>query len=75
VIFPNNKKLYIKGLNQNAKSLVLTNMLGQRVKTFTTLNTNSLENGLYIGDLSSGVYLVNLVTENNLKLSQKVILN
>ncbi len=66
--------LIVKGLDQNVKSMSLTNMLGQAVRTFNNIEKNTLNNGVYIGDLSSGVYLVNLITEDNLKLNKKIIL-
>ena len=77
VLIYNNRiehKLYVKGLDQDAKSLVLTNMLGQTVKSFGELSVNELENGVFIGDLSSGVYMVNLITDDNIKLDKKIIL-
>ena len=76
IIFANNieNKLYIKNLNKQVKSLTLTNMLGQTVKTFIAPENNLLENGVSIGELNSGVYLVNLVLDNNLKLNKKIIL-
>ena len=67
-------KLYVKGLDQDAKALTLTNMLGQTVKRFYELSVNELENGLFIGDLSAGVYMVNLVTDDNIKVDKKIIL-
>ena len=67
-------KLFVKGLDQTVKNLTLRNMLGQTVRTFNDIENNTLENGVYIGDLSSGVYLVNLMTEDNLKLDKKIIL-
>ncbi len=76
VVFANiqESKLYVKGLKEEVRILTLTNMLGQTVKTFKTPENSTLENGLYIGGLSSGVYLVNLTTESNIKLSKKIIL-
>ena len=68
------KSLYIKGLDQNAKTLTLTNMLGQTVKNFRELSVNSLENGLFVGELSYGVYLVNLVTNDSIKIDKKIII-
>ena len=67
-------KLYVKGLKEDVKSLKLTNMLGQVVKSFGQLTANTLESGVFLGDLSSGVYMVNVVTDNNLKVDKKIIL-
>ncbi len=76
VIFVKNTEntLFVKGLDQEVKTLSLTNMLGQTVKTFNNIESNVLENGIYIGELSSGVYFVNLTTENNVKRNKKIIL-
>lgn len=70
----NQNKLFVKGLNEQAIDLSLTNVLGQRIRSFRTLDRSSLENGLHLGDLSTGLYLVNLVTQNNMKLNKKVII-
>jgi hypothetical protein len=67
-------KLYVKGMVGDAKSMTLTNMLGQTVRTFNDIENNALQNGIYIGDHSSGVYLVNLITKDNLKLNKKIVL-
>jgi hypothetical protein len=68
-------RLFVKGLDQTVKNLSLTNMLGQIIKTFNYIEDDTLENGLYIGELSSGVYLVNLITEDNIKIDKKIILD
>ncbi len=68
-------KLYIKSLDEDVKNITLTNLLGQTVKTFSNLDSNTLENGLHINGLSSGIYLVNLTTENNSELTKKIILD
>ena len=77
LIFVNNTedKLYIKGLTTQAKQLSLTNMLGQNIKSYYNINNQTLENGLDISNLSSGVYLVNLNSENGTQLSKKIILD
>ncbi len=76
LIYINNSenKLFVKGLEQPLKSLTLINMLGQTVKTFNNLDIYDLENGVSTGELSAGVYFVNLTTENNVKRNKKIIL-
>ncbi|MBT8304811.1 MAG: T9SS type A sorting domain-containing protein, partial [Bacteroidia bacterium] len=64
-----------KGLQEQAKSLRITNMLGQVVRTFNEVSSPSLQNGVQLGELSSGVYLVNLISESNLKLDKKIIID
>ncbi len=67
-------KLIVKGLDEDVKAMTITNMLGQTVRTFNNIEDQALENGVYIGEFSSGVYLVNLITEDNIKLNKKIIL-
>ncbi len=76
LIYINNSenKLFVKGLEQPLKSLTLINMLGQTVKTYNNLDIYDLENGVSTGELSTGVYFVNLTTENNVKRNKKIIL-
>jgi hypothetical protein len=76
VIYTNRttKMLFIKGLDQEAKSLSLTNMLGQTVKTFNNIQSDDLNNGVYIGQLSSGVYFTNIEIENDLRINKKILI-
>ena len=68
-------RLYVKELNQNAKQLNIANMLGQTVISFTDLETQALENGIDVSNLSSGIYLVSVKTDNNKSIDKKVIIN
>ncbi len=67
--------LYVKALTKKAKQLSLTNMLGQTIKRYNTIDNQTLENGISISDLSSGVYVVSVQTENNQTIDKKVIIN
>ena len=75
-IYMNNleDKLFVKGFDQNAKSLVLTNMLGQTVRTMLDISNNTLKNGVSIQNLSSGIYVVSIKAEDNTQISKKIIL-
>jgi hypothetical protein len=53
----------------------MTNMLGQAIKTYNTIDNQALENGISISDLSIGVYVVSIQTENNQSIDKKVIIN
>ena len=77
IIFVNNAEdiLYAKGLTSQAKQLNITNMLGQNIKSFNNISNQILEKGLNVSSLSSGVYLVNVRTENGNQISKKVILD
>ena len=68
-------KLYVKALSDEAKRFSMINMLGQTVKTYNSINNQTLENGINISDLSSGVYMVSIQTDNNLSIDKKVIIN
>ncbi len=41
-------KLYVKQLTEQAKELSISNMLGQRIKIFNSINNQTLENGIDI---------------------------
>ena len=68
-------KLYVKSLTDQARQLNMTNMLGQTVKSFDKINNQNLENGINISDLNTGIYIVNIQTENNKSIDKKVIIN
>jgi hypothetical protein len=68
-------KLFVKGLSNEAKGLTMTNMLGQTVKAYNTIDNQTLENGISISDLSTGVYIVSVQTENNISIDKRVIIN
>ncbi len=76
IIFMNNleNKLFVKGLDRNAISLTLTNMLGQTVTSMIDVSNNTMENGISIQDLSSGIYVVSIKAEDNSQISKKIIL-
>ncbi len=77
LIYVNNTEdmLYVKGLTTQTKLLSISNMLGQNVRTYNNIDNQTLENGLDVSSLSSGVYLVNVRAENGTQLSRKVILD
>lgn len=77
LIYVNNTEdmLYVKGLTKKAKHLSMTNMLGQAIKTYNNIDNQTLENGVDISNLSAGVYLVSVQTENNLTIDKKIIIN
>ena len=68
-IFPNPATSYI-GLDngRTVKHLVIFNMVGRRVKDFEVFRTDAQ---YYVGDLPSGMYLVQLLGENQQVLSTK----
>jgi len=68
-------KLYVKSLSNQAKQLSMINMLGQSVRSYNAVNNQTLENGVDISNLNSGVYIVSIQTENNISIDKKVIIN
>ncbi len=69
------EKLYVKSLTDQARQLNMSNMLGQTVKSYNKVNNQNLENGINISDLNTGIYIVNIQTENNKSIDKKVIIN
>ena len=68
-------KLYVKSLSNQAKQLIVTNMLGQAIKTYNKIDNQALENGISISDLNTGVYIVSVQTENNISIDKKIVIN
>ena len=77
VIFINQweDKLYVKDLTNQAKQLNMTNLLGQNAKIFNKIDNQTLENGVDISNLNSGVYIVSIQIKNNRSIDKKVIIN
>ncbi len=75
LIFVNNTehKLYVKGLTTQAKQLNITNMLGQNIRSLNNVSTQTLDNGLDISNLSSGVYIISVSNDENQTIDKKVI--
>lgn len=71
----NENNLYVKHLTNQAKQLSILNTVGQVIKTYYNIDNQSLENGLSISNLSSGVYLINIQTDTNQSIDKKVIIN
>ena len=69
------KKLYVLQLTEQARELSISNMLGQTIKAFNSIDNQTLENGINVSGLSSGIYIVSIKTENNLSIDKKVIVN
>lgn len=69
------EKLYIKYLLSETANLTISNILGQIVKFFNSISKDKLEVGINISDISSGVYLVKLIDENNLEMNKRIIID
>jgi hypothetical protein len=66
--------LFVKGLQTDAKQVLVINMLGQTVQEFNQVTTQTLDNGLEISNLTTGTYVVCLKTESTVK-TKKIIIN
>ena len=75
LIYANNdeKKLFVKGLEDDINMLTITNILGQKINTFVDMDRQVLENGIKIDHLSSGIYIVNVETDTK-EGSKKIII-
>ncbi len=76
LIFVNNNehKLYVKGLTTQDNKLNIINMLGQNIRTYGNLSSESLNNGIDVSTLSSGFYIVSLTNNDNHTIEKKVII-
>ena len=58
----------------NVKTMTLYNTVGQQVSTFNNI-TNSGHSEYNVKNLSSGAYIVKLITANNFVLTKKIVVN
>ena len=76
IYFNNNSDmLFVKGLNTEVSKLTLINMLGQAAYTKTNVSSNTLENGLPINELATGIYIVSIKTEDNQTIDKKIVID
>ena len=68
-------KIYIKGLNQNSKNINLIDMSGKTIYQFGEQSSNQMNEGLPITNISSGIYLVSVVTDTNQLINKKLIID
>ncbi len=70
----NSNRLFVKGLQTEVNQIIIFNILGQSVKEFINVNTQDLDNGFKISNLSSGTYVVHLKTKSRVE-TKKIIVN
>ena len=70
----NQNQLFVKGLQQDVKEVVFYNALGQKVYNSSSVTKDQLENGLQVSNLSTGLYIVSVKTENNQTIDKKIIM-
>ena len=71
---PSNDFIHVKMNNSNEKfeNIVLYNVLGESVKKVTTIDSN--QTTIDVSDLTKGVYLLEITSENKLKLTKKLVI-
>ena len=76
LVYPNptNDFIHVKMNNSNEKfeNIVLYNVLGESVKKVTTIDSN--QTTIDVSDLTKGVYLLEITSENKLKLTKKLVI-
>ncbi len=70
----NEDKLYVRDLFNRATQLSFLNMLGQTVTSYNGISNQTLEKGINISDLNSGVYVVSIKTDD-ITINKKVLIN
>lgn len=66
-------RLYIKNLNMTT-NITLINMLGQRVLNLNDVSSDEQNNGIDVGELSNGAYILQLNTKYGV-ITKKIIIN
>ena len=73
-IWPNPTKDYVSVLSSgNIRSVFIYSVLGAKVKEFQLSDSQGIENRLYIGDLNSGVYLLQAINKDGKVEVKKII--
>ena len=67
-------KLYAHQLTEQVKKLNITNLLGQPIVSYNQIDNQTLENGLDISYLNTGVYIFSISYENNQTIDKKLII-
>ena len=77
VIYYNSQQdlLYVKGLLGSAKDVILYNTAGQKTQSYGELSEQTLEQGIRINNISSGIYMVSLQTQTNQTINKKIIVD
>lgn len=70
-----NNTLFVKKLNSRVSKLLLVNMRGQISLQMDNVPMAALKNGMQFFNMSTGAYLVQLRTEDNEVLTEKIVVN
>ena len=76
IIFPNPTndfvQISLKNNNDNIKDVTIYDVVGKTVKEVKSIN--SYQTNLNVSELSSGIYMIEVISENNLKQIKKLII-
>ena len=76
MLFPNpasnSVQINLQNTSETIDTILINDVLGKNIKTLTNVSSN--QNIIDVADLSQGVYLVTITTENNLKLVKKLVI-
>jgi hypothetical protein len=76
VLYPNPASNLIQieliNTNEQINRIVIYDMLGKAVKTIVVTTTSSVS--VDVSDVSKGMYLIEIISENNLKITKKLII-
>ena len=73
-IFPNPASSYLSVTSiGKIQDISVFTMTGQKVKDFKLSNTQGVENNLYIGDLQSGIYFLQIRNSDGQAVTRKMI--
>jgi hypothetical protein len=77
VLYPNPTNSFIQVNLQNTTELlenvIIYDVLGKTVKTISANNSNEMK--VDVSNLSKGVYLVEITTQSDLKITKKLVIN
>ena len=76
ILFPNPARnliqINLQNSNEQIKSLIIYDLLGKEVKTTSSINDQA--GTINVSNLSKGVYVVEITTENKFKLVKKLVI-
>ncbi|MES2748763.1 MAG: T9SS type A sorting domain-containing protein [Bacteroidota bacterium] len=76
ILFPNPTdavfQVNLQNSNENIQQVLITDLLGKTVKSIKNIDSN--ETTVAVADLAKGLYLVEITTESNLKMTKKLVI-
>lgn len=77
VVYPNPAKemvtIQLKNSSETLRKITVYDLIGKQIKTVSGNSTQ--QSTINIGELSNGVYMIEIITDNNLKQIRKFIVN